>query len=147
VTAVRALLAEAARHGIRFQVVGDRIEYEAPRHPPAELLERLRAHREELLALLAAAPCEPHHGRLRVVVDAIEPHPGPIRRAPWLVILQPERCIRADLASLARVVGGLADARQVGDWHGVERFEDERDDLLERLAACGARVRLVEVEP
>jgi hypothetical protein len=37
---------------MRFQVVGDRIEYEAPHQPPAALLERLRAHRAELLALL-----------------------------------------------------------------------------------------------
>jgi hypothetical protein len=79
---------------------------------------------------------------LRVVVDAIEPRPGPIRVAPWLTILDPERSIRANLANLERVVAGLTDARRVGDRLGIERFEDELEDLLERLEACGCKVRV-----
>ncbi|MEW6273263.1 MAG: hypothetical protein AB1689_28625 [Thermodesulfobacteriota bacterium] len=82
---------------------------------------------------------------LRVVVDAIEPRPGPIRLNAWTVILHPARSIAADLASLERVAAGLAEARRAGDRHAVERFEDERDDLLARLTACGARVRVVPV--
>lgn len=144
-TPAHELLGEAARHGIRFEVVGDRVEYEAPQRPPVELLTRLRQHRDDLRALLAEPPCEPE--RLRVMVDGIEPVAGPIRLNAWTVVLHPERCIAADLASLERVVGGLADARQVGDRHGVERFDDELGDLLERLAACGARVHVVEVAP
>jgi len=87
------------------------------------------------------------HFSLRVVIDAIEPVPGPIRLNPWTVVLHPERTIRADLASLERVAAGLSEARRLGDRGTVERFEDAARELLERLAACGARVRVVEASP
>lgn len=47
------LLAEAARHGVHVEARGDRLHLEAPAAPPAELVERLRAHRNELVSLLA----------------------------------------------------------------------------------------------
>lgn len=81
-------------------------------------------------------------GSLRVAVDAIEPRPGPIPLNACTVILHPARSINANLASLHRVVAGLTEARRVGDRHGVERFEDELEDLLERLEACGCKVRV-----
>lgn len=84
----------------------------------------------------------PEGSLLCVVVDGIEPRQGPIRRESWLVIARPDYCIRADLASLDRVVPALAEARRAGDRRAVERFEDELGDLLERLEVCGARVRV-----
>lgn len=83
----RSLLAEAAQHGVRLRVIGERIEYEAPTEPPADLIERLRAHRHELRALLA----EPwivssgSDGDMRLVVASPPPWPDDVLQAAALV--------------------------------------------------------------
>ncbi|MEW6270091.1 MAG: hypothetical protein AB1689_12435 [Thermodesulfobacteriota bacterium] len=87
----------------------------------------------------SAAPA----GSLRVEVDALEPRPGPVRLNGWTVVLHPERCIRADLASLERVVGALDEARRAGDRRAAD-YEGDAEELLARLEACGAKARIVE---
>lgn len=47
------LIDEARRHGARFMVAGERLRVEAPAALPGALLAALRAHKRELLALLA----------------------------------------------------------------------------------------------
>lgn len=46
------LLAELAEHHVRVERRGDRLRLRAPAPPPADLLERLRQHKPEVLPLL-----------------------------------------------------------------------------------------------
>lgn len=54
-TAVKAWIA-AREAGVRINVVQDRLELEAPRKPPDEVLQALAAAREELVVLLRQDP-------------------------------------------------------------------------------------------
>lgn len=49
----RELLAEVARHGGRLTPRGDKLHIDAPEPLPDDLMDRLRAHKPELLKLLA----------------------------------------------------------------------------------------------
>jgi hypothetical protein len=49
---VADLLREVANHGIRLSLEGDRIDWEADVQPPADLLDRLRAAKPELVVAL-----------------------------------------------------------------------------------------------
>ena len=51
---VTALLSEARRLGARLEANGGRLIVEAPAPLPGELVAQLRAHRDELLALVSA---------------------------------------------------------------------------------------------
>lgn len=48
----RALLAEAAAHGVQLYRIGDRLRWRARAPIPADLLNRLREHRDELRQLV-----------------------------------------------------------------------------------------------
>lgn len=49
-----SLIHEARRYGARFIVAGEKVRVEAPAPLPGVLLAELKAHKRELLALLAA---------------------------------------------------------------------------------------------
>lgn len=51
-SAAHDLLRELAEHHVRIERRGDKLKLRAPAAPPAELLERLRQHRPEVLCLL-----------------------------------------------------------------------------------------------
>lgn len=51
-SAAHDLLAELARHHIRVERRGDKLKLRAPAPPPADLLERLRQHKAEVLSLV-----------------------------------------------------------------------------------------------
>ena len=50
------LLAEVHSHGGRLLLNGDRLSWEAPADLPADLLDRLRAHKAEVMRLLRERP-------------------------------------------------------------------------------------------
>jgi hypothetical protein len=95
-----AALARAQAAGLTLTVDGDRLRWRGPQ-PSAELLATLRAHKPELLALLAAN-------------DAPAATPG--RAASGALVLQPAipeqaKAERADREAIAEVDGGASPAR------------------------------------
>ena len=74
------LLAELVGRGVRLWAEGDRIRYDGPRDTlTGELLGRIRAHRSDLLAALAAAPGSGPRppGRIRLRPFTVAPS-GPV---------------------------------------------------------------------
>ncbi len=53
--AVDHLLAELERHHVQIERRGDRLKMRAPAPPPAELVQRIKTHKPELLRLLPDA--------------------------------------------------------------------------------------------
>lgn len=92
--AVRELLARAKdEHGVRVEPRGELLSLSAPRKPPEALLAELRAHKTELLRLLAERDYERRfrqpHARLFALLGRIVDTPlGP---GP-LVQVAAERC-------------------------------------------------------
>ncbi|MEW6269276.1 MAG: hypothetical protein AB1689_08280 [Thermodesulfobacteriota bacterium] len=84
---------------------------------------------------------------LAVQVDAIEPAAGPLRLNAWTTVVDVEKAINADLALLR-----IAVAHYSGVWDdhaelaAATAIGERIDELLERLAACGARVRVVALQ-
>jgi len=141
-----AILGELRACGVEVYVTGDRVGLRPAQAVPPALIERARAVRDELLALLRTpgVPAYP----LRVVVDVIAPRPTPFELSPGVRVVDTERCIRVDLAELEAVV---AEYSRV--WAGpsespsLARTLGERiEELLERLQACGALVRVEAVQ-
>lgn len=64
-TTATDLLTLAEQYGIEMIPAGDRIRLRAPAPPPPEVLETLRAHKAELLELLACPHRRAYHYRLR----------------------------------------------------------------------------------
>ena len=54
----RALLDQASARGVSLYRLGNRLRWRAPAPPPADLLEQLRAHKRDLLALIPERPLE-----------------------------------------------------------------------------------------
>ena len=61
---VLTLLRDLQRQGVHFEVAGDRLHVRARQPLPAEVVDTLRAHKAELLRLLAAE-ADPWPGLLR----------------------------------------------------------------------------------
>jgi hypothetical protein len=137
-TPARQILAEAARRGVILYRRGDRVRWRAATTPPADLLERLRAHRDELRALLAAEPVPDPAPAWRVVVDACAPVAGPVVVGP-ATITDAALCITRDLAGLQRAVLH----RNAGRDTFFARLTEE---YIARLRACGCRARVEVVQ-
>jgi hypothetical protein len=58
------LLAEAQAAGVAMTVAAGRLRLSAAREPPANLVDRLRAHKAELIELLTGARCRHCGGAL-----------------------------------------------------------------------------------
>ena len=54
-----SIVRQVEEHGIRLSVVGDRIRYSPKSQTPAELLDALRAHKDEVLAYLSGLSVDP----------------------------------------------------------------------------------------
>ena len=55
-TATQALIVDAVRAGVLLYPDGDALKYKALRAMPSDLAERIKAHRDDLLALLRENP-------------------------------------------------------------------------------------------
>ena len=58
-SAAHDILAELQRHRVRVERTGDRIRLRAPVAPPADLVARIRKHKEELLLALPDRSARP----------------------------------------------------------------------------------------
>jgi len=83
---------------------------------------------------------------LAVLVDAIEPAPGPLRLNGWTTVVDVEKSIAADLALLRVAVARYSRAwRDNTELVAATSLGERIDELVARLAVCGARVRVAPV--
>lgn len=67
-----ALLAELVAHGIEVQAHGERLRYHPKAAMTPELVQRVKAHKAELLALLSPATQSPHPTAPPTESDAVQ---------------------------------------------------------------------------
>ena len=156
---VRALLDEVARHGGRLTPRGDKLHIDAPEPLPDALMDRLRAHKAELLRLLPAEAeqngqaLHTNYGRgyrhADGRVESGQPEPMPPPAEPWPADLSAMlRRVstafewlpsdRADFIAWARrSPEGLGDARQFlqAECARLPGLSGRRRAVLDMLAA------------
>ncbi len=84
---------------------------------------------------------------LRVIVESKNPLPGPIQVAPWCQIEDPAKCIDGSLPRLEHLVALYSGACRDPDRQDeAGEIGDSIEELVERLALCGARVVISSVQ-
>ena len=78
------LLSECHRVGLGVRRYGDRLDLKAHKPPPAELMERLRAAKPELLATLPDEDCPSRRILTDAEADAQRARREPDVLAPWV---------------------------------------------------------------
>jgi hypothetical protein len=164
-----ALLNEARARGVAVYRVGDRLRWRSSAPIPPDLLTQLSEHKSELLQVapdhdgtfgtlsttfstaedaalrdrvradnpeILPPPNGP--GPWRLVIETCEPRREQFDLNPWTKITNPARCIECDLVELELAVAH----KNAGYETAFTRLVDE---YIERLAACGCRVRLKRV--
>lgn len=137
--AARALLLEAARRGLRLYVGGDgAVRYDAERPVPADLLERLRAHRAEIRAELEREAAEA--GGLAWAGRTA---------APWLLRVAPAPPIDAepDLDIAAALVDRLNFRFLAGEHDLADGAARVLEAQLVELARRGVKAWIATPEP
>lgn len=127
-----ALLAEVNRRGATARRVGDHIHLRPATALPADLLDRVRAHKADLLRLLRNG--EPT-GPWRVVIETCDPHHDQVVLNAWTKVSDPARCIERYLVELE-----LAVTHKNAGYDTA--FTALIDEYIATLAACGCKVRV-----
>ncbi len=153
------LLAKAQELGATFiSGEGDRLKVQAPAPLPQDLVEELKEHKPEILALLrerdplavsgsieqdVAAlffPEEERQGWLVLEVKRPERYPvAPVSLRPELTVADVQRFVDSTIRDLLVYV--IAKNRGSGHW--VERVLDEK---LEQLERCGVLAKIRELQ-
>jgi hypothetical protein len=69
------ILKRAQAAGVKLAADGDQLRLKAPKEPPPELIQELKAHKAELLALLSSATSSAEHIRIETWA---QPSPLPL---------------------------------------------------------------------
>ena len=121
---IAAILTDAARLGIKLQAHGDKLRYRPRDRMTPDLAERLKTHKQALLALLRANSYT--DAERTILADAaLEPGAVPLVDA-----------VKATFADLggAEVVGVQPDTTTLAEQQGI-CYTDERGEVIERIAS------------
>ena len=141
-TEAARILAEARSLGIEIEPRGERLALRPAAAVSSALLERVRTYKDTIRALLAADDGSADGG-FRLIIEEAAPVRGPVELNAWTRIVDPNRCITADLHRLVALLAAFGSGR-LGRMDPAGRILGDADEVLDRLHACGVRVRLVQ---